>query len=103
MGSEVQLSTIIDVGALRTRLDDPWVQEVFDVVERRSGERPVERSASYFTDASMLTPAFGNAPTVILGPGELAQCHQTDEYCLVSRIEQAVDLYQELAARWGRA
>ena len=51
----------------------------------------------------MLTPAFGHAPTVILGPGELAQCHQTDEYCLVPRIEQAVDLYEELVARWEKA
>jgi succinyl-diaminopimelate desuccinylase len=103
LGDEVELSTLIDVGALHTRADDPWVQQVFDAVARRTGEHPVERSASYFTDASVLTPAFGNAPTVILGPGELAQCHQTDEYCLASRIEQAVDLYQDLAARWSQA
>jgi succinyl-diaminopimelate desuccinylase len=44
-------------------------------------------AAPYFTDASVLTPAIGSPPTAIIGPGELALAHQTDEYCLVSRIE----------------
>jgi len=28
---------------------------------------------------------------VVLGPGEMALCHQTDEWCSVARIEQAVE------------
>jgi succinyl-diaminopimelate desuccinylase len=102
LGPDVELSTVVDVGALRTPADDPWVQEVFTAVAERSGERPEARSASYFTDASLLTPALGNVPTVILGPGELAQCHQTDEYCLVPRIGEAVELYRDLCRRWAR-
>jgi succinyl-diaminopimelate desuccinylase len=42
----------------------------------------------------------GAPPTVILGPGELALAHQTDEYCLVSNIEQATELYSRLARDW---
>jgi succinyl-diaminopimelate desuccinylase len=64
---------------------------------------PELESAPYFTDASMLTPAFGGVPTVILGPGELALAHQTDEWCLVSRVEAAAEIYRELARRWMRA
>ncbi len=102
LGPDGELSTLIDVGALRTAADDPWIQQVFEVAAARTGTRPAGRSASYFTDASMLTPALGGVPTVILGPGELAQAHQTDEYCLVSRVREAVDLYRELVARWTR-
>ncbi len=58
------------------------------------------RSAPYFTDASVLTPAFGGIPTVIFGPGELVQAHQTDEYALVRCIEETTDLYRELGRRW---
>jgi succinyl-diaminopimelate desuccinylase len=58
------------------------------------------RGAPYFTDASALTPAYGGAPTVILGPGEMELAHQTDEYCRVDRLEQAVELYVEIARRW---
>ncbi len=49
---------------------------------------PKPKTAPYFTDASVLTPAFGNPPTIILGPGEAGKAHQTDEYCSVERIHR---------------
>ena len=58
------------------------------------GDKPA--AAPYFTDASVLTPAIGSPPTAIIGPGELALAHQTDEYCLVSRIEQAAEIYSRM-------
>ncbi len=103
LGPDVELATVMDVGALRTPADDPWVLQVLDAAAAREGRRPAGRAAPYFTDASVLTPALGGVPTVILGPGELAQCHQTDEHCRVSRIRAAVELYCELAGCWGRA
>ena len=62
------------------------------------GDRPA--AAPYFTDASVLTPAIGSPPTAIIGPGELALAHQTDEYCLVSRIEQATKIYSRMIRSW---
>jgi succinyl-diaminopimelate desuccinylase len=59
------------------------------------------RGAPYFTDAAALVAAYG-APAVILGPGEPALAHQTDEYCLVDRIGQAVEIYVEIMRRWCR-
>jgi len=50
-----------------------------------------------------LTPALGSPPTVIIGPGELALAHQTDEYCLVARIERATEIYGRLIRQWCRA
>lgn len=73
-----------------------WVQAVFDVVEERLGFRPEPRGGAFFSDASALKPAFGNAPTLLLGPGEPEMAHQTDEYCLVDKIGQAVDLYERI-------
>src|SRR5581483_1940708 len=78
----------------------PFVQDVFEVAARVLGTRPTGRTAPYFTDASVLTPAFGGPPTVVLGPGELPLAHQTDEYCLVARVEEAVELYVEIARRF---
>ena len=54
----------------------------------------------FATDAGYLTPAYGAPPTVILGPGETAQAHRTDEWCSERRIEQATELYAELIAGW---
>ena len=58
------------------------------------------RIATYFTDAAALNQAYRNPPTVILGPGEAQMAHQTDEYCVVDRIGQAVAAYEEIIRRW---
>jgi succinyl-diaminopimelate desuccinylase len=38
----------------------------------------------------------GEVPTVVIGPGEMGQAHQTDEYCTVRRIEEASEIYRDL-------
>jgi succinyl-diaminopimelate desuccinylase len=103
LGPEAEIATLVDVGSLRADAAHPWVREVFEVAARHLEAPPRPESAPYFTDASMLTPALGGVPTVILGPGELGLAHQTDEWCLVSRIEAAAEIYRELARRWMRA
>jgi succinyl-diaminopimelate desuccinylase len=100
LGDDVTLATLIDVEGVWTEPDDPWVQDVFDVVAPVLGARPAGRTAPYFTDASLLAPAYGNPPTLVLGPGELALAHQTDEYCVVERVIRAAELYREIARRW---
>jgi succinyl-diaminopimelate desuccinylase len=76
------------------------MRQTFQIASRIAGVAEEVRGAPYFTDASVLKPAMGDPPTVILGPGEIALAHQTDEYCLTERIEQAVAIYEEIAARW---
>jgi succinyl-diaminopimelate desuccinylase len=39
-------------------------------------------------------------PALILDPGETSMAHKSDEYCLVTRIEGAVELYTEIARDW---
>lgn len=100
LGGEVDLSAMVDVESVWTDPADPWVREVYEIVAPVLGETIEPRGASYFTDAAALTPAYGGPPTVILGPGEPAMAHRTDEYCLVERIEQAVEVYAEIIERW---
>ncbi len=100
LGDEVTLEPVNDSPGIWTDPFDPWVRQVFDIVTPVLGAPPEVRAAPYGTDASALTPASLGAPTVILGPGELALAHQTDEYCLTERVEQAVHMYIEIARRW---
>ncbi len=100
LGDEVELTPVVDLPGMRTAEENPFVQSVMGAVARVTGERRTPGSATYFTDASVLTPAFGGIPTVVLGPGEMALCHQTDEHCRVERIEQAVAAYLEIARSW---
>jgi len=100
LGEDVQLKRIVDVGSVATAPEHEWVQEVFDITGAYLDERPGPRGINYFTDASVLTPAYGNVPTVILGPGEAQMAHKTDEYCSISKIEQSFEIYTELMRKW---
>ena len=101
LGDDVELEAIVDVGGVLTDPANEWMQEGFDIMSGILGSRPETQAASYFTDASALAPAYGGVPTVILGPGEAAMAHQTDEYCVVDRIGEAVEAYTEIARHWN--
>jgi len=38
---------------------------------------------------------------IVLGPGEPQLAHQTDEYCLLDRLEQSVQIYGDLMRDWS--
>jgi succinyl-diaminopimelate desuccinylase len=100
LGSEVELSRVLDLGGVMTDPDDDWIKQVFHMMEGVLGERPVPTTMSGFTDVSVLKPFFGNPPTVILGPGEVTMAHKTDEFCYISKIEEAVEVYTEITRKW---
>ncbi len=102
LGPDVQLETLLDVESVYTEPDDPWVQSVFDVMQKTLGSRPEPKTATYFTDAAALKPAYGNPPTLILGPGEAHMAHQTDEYCIAERVLQSTEAFTEIMRNWCR-
>ena len=102
LGDEVRLERRLDLPPVSTDPSDPWVIDVFDVMEPLIGERPEPRGLAYFTDACALTPAYGTPPTVICGPGDADQAHQTDESCSVELLDAAADAFFEIARRWCR-
>jgi succinyl-diaminopimelate desuccinylase len=100
LGDEVQLRLLQASDPVSTDPNDDWIHEVHEIMTPILGEKPEPRSATYFTDAGELTPALGNPPTIILGPGEMTQAHKTDEFCYVSRIEEAVEAYFRIGEKW---
>jgi len=100
LGGDAEVSRIVDVEAVASNPENPLIESVFAICERASGEPVAPRGATFFTDASVLVPAMGHIPALILGPGETSMAHKTDEYCLVTKIEGAVELYTEIARHW---
>lgn len=80
---------------------DNWLASVFAAVDNVTAGKSAVEAAPYFTDASVLTPAYGGLPTVVLGPGPAHMAHQTDEYCEVVRIEQSKAIYLDLIRAWS--
>lgn len=100
LGAEVEVEAITDAASVRTAEDDPFVRQVVEVLAQERKARPQVGSAPYFTDASALNRAYRGIPTVVVGPGELSLCHQTDEFCEVEKVRQAANAYVEIARRW---
>lgn len=95
-GREASIEVLTDFRGFSTAADDNAIDPLMSILENRLGERPTPAGAPYFTDASALVPGFDNVPTVVIGPGEAAQCHQTDEFCYVQRIDEAFEIYTAL-------
>ncbi|MFW5854362.1 MAG: M20 family metallopeptidase, partial [Thermodesulfobacteriota bacterium] len=100
LAPDADLSKRISVDGIWTDPNHPWIREVYDLAAPILGETPETGALPYFTDAGILTPAYGGIPTLILGPGEPGLAHQTNEYCRLDRIEQATEIYLEIARRW---
>ena len=100
LGDDVELDVFSNLSPVWTAPDAEWVQRVFEICKPVLGEAPEPRTAPYMTDAANLLKVYAGAPTVVLGPGEAAMAHQTDEYCSIERIRQSVALYEAIIRDW---
>ncbi len=95
------IEPVVDCPPLWSDPGDEWLQRVADRAAAVTGiPAGALGPVPFATDAGYLTPAYGDPPTVILGPGATEQAHKTDEWCSATRIEQAVELYTEIASAW---
>jgi len=101
--SEGQMEIFADSEAVWTEPENAWVQRVFELCRPILKEAPEARTMPYMTDAANLRKVYDGAPTLVLGPGEAAMAHQTDEYCHIERIRQSVQIYEDIIRDWCRA
>lgn len=100
LGQKVRLSAAVDVPALTNELENPWLSYAIETTEAATGVRTGRTTVAYFSDGPVLRDWLGEVPTVILGPGEPSQAHQTDEWCSVQRILQCTGIYLQLISGW---
>jgi succinyl-diaminopimelate desuccinylase len=98
--SEGEMEILADSEAVWTEPSEEWVQRVFAICKPILKEAPVARTMPYMTDAANLRKVYNGAPTLVLGPGEAAMAHQTDEYCNMERIRQSVAIYEAIIEDW---
>ncbi|MBI3374107.1 MAG: M20 family metallopeptidase [Betaproteobacteria bacterium] len=97
---DAELDVFSNLHAVWTQPDDEWVQRVFEICKPILNETPEPRTAPYMTDAANLLKVYPGAPTLVLGPGEAAMAHQTDEYCSLERVGQSVAIYEAIIRDW---
>lgn len=99
-GPAISLATMLDIPPVWTSADHPWFAGALAILEASLGKKPGIAGVQFFTDAAALRPALPDTPMLILGPGDPALAHQTDENCPISQISLASDMYTALIADW---
>lgn len=78
-------------------METPWdaaiVRVAQEAVQRINGQRPV-RGVAFCTDAAELSAR--GIPCVVLGPGDIAQAHTSDEYVEIQLVVKAAAIYREI-------
>jgi succinyl-diaminopimelate desuccinylase len=97
---EAEFDVFSNLNAVWTEPEMAWMQRVFEITKPILNEKPEARTAPYMTDAANLLKIYAGAPVVVLGPGEAAMAHQTDEYCNMERIRQSVEIYEGVIRDW---
>lgn len=86
--------------ALNTPVDDPIVTTA-SAAAARLGLSPEQRGETYGSDASKLQGLKG-IPTIVFGPGSIAQAHSAEEWVAVKDVELAAAFYMELAKSYRK-
>ena len=81
----------VDIPPLETPHDARVVRAAQQAVAA-AGISPDPLGVAYATDAAMLS-GVGGIPSVVLGPGDIAQAHTNDEWIEIAQLEQAVGVY----------
>jgi succinyl-diaminopimelate desuccinylase len=102
LGDGAEMQVFSNLLPVWTPPQTEWIERVFEICKTHLGSRPEARTATYMTDAANLLKAYKGAPTVVLGPGEAEMAHQTDEWCSMERIRQAVAMYEAIISDWCR-
>ncbi|HEV8238246.1 MAG TPA: M20 family metallopeptidase [Thermoanaerobaculia bacterium] len=89
--------------ALETPADHPLARAAFAArgfVTGDAADAPVAFPA--WTDGALLA-AFAGIPTIVLGPGDLADAHSPRESIGVAELEEGARIYAALALEWAQA
>ena len=95
VGPDITVERIDFKPPVETAADHPFAEACLKAMGE--GARP--GGASYYSDATILTPAF-DLPMVIIGPGEMGMSGQTDEYCDLGALERAAETFEAIARDW---
>lgn len=96
LGGEVHIESLVDMDAVSTSESDPFVKQVCEICSIDARDENWRKALPYLTDGSILQKIYGGVPTIILGPGQVSMAHQTDEFCYIQDILNAVKIYKEI-------
>ena len=96
VGADIDIERIDCKPPVETPADHPFARLCLEAVGAARGVRAEPGGAAYYSDAAVLTPAFG-LPMVIIGPGALGMSGQTDEHVETAAVDAAAEVFERIA------
>jgi succinyl-diaminopimelate desuccinylase len=96
IGEEGSVETTLSLPAVWSDPESKFLRLFKNLHFTATGRVSDIEGANYFTDASIFAPAFGGADTIICGPGEPSMAHKIDEYCIIDKVTESVEIYKNL-------
>jgi succinyl-diaminopimelate desuccinylase len=96
-GLRYDLDVLVFGEASELAADHAWVAQVGEAVTAATGTKPRTIGMTFTTDARFVRNQAG-IPTVVCGPGEVAQAHTNDEWVAVEQLGDAAAAYAHLLA-----
>lgn len=84
----------MDSGGLSDKHNRPLAERVAGLVQK-AGRRSELVGVPYGTDAAVVSAT--GVPTVVFGPGSIAQAHTADEFIEIEQLEFATDVFYRIA------
>ncbi|WP_167496566.1 M20 family metallopeptidase [Desulfopila sp. IMCC35006] len=94
-----EFEVIFDLPPLWTPPESDGIPEIFAACDTVRKQTHPPAIVTFYTDGGILGPGLGNAPVVVLGPGDSGMAHKVDEYVMVNDLLEGVALYLEILAR----
>lgn len=88
-----ELQVVLADGGLEGQADSAIARRCAAAIDKVKGGHTV-RGVQYGTDASKL--AVAGIPSVVIGPGDIAQAHTAVEWVAVAEVEQALEIYKTI-------
>jgi succinyl-diaminopimelate desuccinylase len=96
---EPDIQVIFDLPPLWTPPKADIIQDIFSSCDTVRGKTHSPAIVTFYTDGGILGPGLGNAPVIILGPGESGMAHKVDEYVEIDALAESVDIYLDILSR----
>ncbi|MDR0441616.1 MAG: M20 family metallopeptidase [Candidatus Accumulibacter sp.] len=97
---EAAMEMVFDLAPVWTDPELPWVRSVREICGAFLGETVGIETVAFFTDAVNVRQAAGDIPLIILGPGDPALAHKSDEWCSISQLNMVREMYVDIIKAW---
>jgi len=90
---KLEVNVLADLYPVSTPFEDPFTQIVFNARKGIAANQNTPLGYPGYTDAAQFTKVLPGVPILVIGPGDVTQSHQPNEYVIKSDYLNAIQIF----------